>query len=482
MSGVRDPFLLSLFPSVERGISPYDTTKDAWVLGTAAQGNNTLFDTQQIQCSYQISGGYGHTPRYIYYILILFAMWLRHTNWLAEVAMASVMVYSSSAAIHAVVIAAIREKMFMIESYEVVRVEGVSANGTAWYWDDNQGEWTDTLDDSLWLPVLPMAWDSDVDATLTIVGTAFLVLLPMQIWSSKLREYRLKIIIWLWGALLLAGMICALIAVQYVNFWYFPQLRFCPHGANDSLPMMNDGTQNLGGEWDGNDCYHWNRTIERQFMSNISTEVLSNVCIYPCFGFDWPLRDNTEILVVEGIYDDFFSSNSFFVLLVVCYSLVTSTGLSSLTIAVLSSLPKRLDFGELRLYSSQKALRPWLIRRQVQRIRETWGDHRLSWTKRILQPVLFTYFLIIYIYTFLISPLVVLFFVVFMEWTIWGTDYGGESFYHVGQWSSIVALALVFIAAAISHYSKEPDTEEPDTEEPKTEKSKTEGPKRATTI
>lgn len=479
MSGVRDPFLLGLFPSEERLLPPYNTTKDSWILGDAAQGNNTLFDTQWIQCSYQISGGYGHTPRYIYYILIALAMWQRRKNWLAEVAMASVMVYSSSAAIHAVVLAAIREQMAphsMLENFEVVRVEGVSANGTAWYWDDNSGEWVYTIDNSLWLPVLPMAWDSDVDATLAIVGTAFLVLLPMQIWSTTLREYRLKIIIWLWGALLLMGMISALISVQYVNFWYFPQLRFCPHGANDSLPMMNDGTQNVGGVWDGYDWYHWNRTIEQQFMSNKSTEVLSNICIYPCFDFDWPLRDNTDVLVVEDI-NDFSSSNAFFVLLVVCYALVTSTGLSSLTIAILSGLPKRLKFGELRPHSSQEALRPWLIRRQVQRIRETWGDHRLSWTKRILQPVLFTYFLVIYIYTFLISPLVVLFFVGFMEGTIWGTDYGGESFYHVGQWSSIVALALVFIAAAISHYGKEPDTEES-----KTEKLKTEGPNRATTI
>ncbi|KAL1864000.1 hypothetical protein Daus18300_007965 [Diaporthe australafricana] len=315
--GDIDPFLLGLFPSEERLIPPHRTTKYAWVVGTGEQGNNTLFHTQWTQCTYQISGGYGHTPRYIYYFLILFAMLQRRTNWLAEAAMASVMVYSGSAAIHALILAAIREKMAprsMIENFEVVRVEGVSANGTAWYWSDDQEKWVSSpLDNSLWLPVLPMVWDSDVDATLAIVGTAFLVLLPMQIWSRTLRTSRVKIIIWLWGALLLIGMICALVAVQYVNFWYFGQLRFCPHGAHDSLPLMSDGIQTVGGKWDGFDRYHWNRTIEQQFMTNTSAKALSNICIYPCFNFDWPLRDNTDIMVVDGYYNTVFDSNTFYV-------------------------------------------------------------------------------------------------------------------------------------------------------------------------
>lgn len=458
MGDVDDPFLLGLFPPEEQLVPYHHTTQDAWVIGSRRQGNNTLFDTQWTQCLYQTSGGYGHTPRYIYYFLILFAMWQRRTNWLAEAAMASVMVYSGSAAIHALILATMRERMAprsMIENYEAVRVEGVSPSGIASHYDFDREEWLEPPHDhSLWLPVLPMVWDSDVDATLAIVGTSFLVLLPMQIWSRTLRKSRVKITVWLWGALLLIGMTSALIGVQYINFWYFEQLRFCPHGARDSLPLMNDGSQTVGGVWDGFDWYHWNRTIERQFIDKKSTEALSNICIYPCFDFRWPLRDNTDIMVVEGNYSTIFGSNTFYALLVLCYSLVTSTGLSSLTIAILTSLPRSWTFRGLRPHSDQDALKLRLIPQQLRWIKNAWKDHQIGWTDRILQLVLSTYFLVIYVYAFFVSPFVVLFFVGFMEWYIWGSNPGGETFYHVGQWSTIAALALVFAAAAISHCSK----------------------------
>ncbi|KAH8748166.1 hypothetical protein F5883DRAFT_697671 [Diaporthe sp. PMI_573] len=444
MDGVRNPFFLGLFPSPKRLIPSHHVNQDSW----------------WIQCSYPISGSYGLTPRYAYYFLILFAMWQRRTNWLAEAAMASIMVYSGSAAIHAVVLAATRERMVprsLLEFYGAVRVEGVSPTGEAWTWDYDQNQWVNSspLDNSLWLPVLPMAWDSDADATLAIVGTAFLVLLPMQIWSTTLRTTRVKKIVWLWGTLLLMGMICALIAEQYVNFWYIGQLRFCPHGAHDTLPLMNDGAQILGGEWN-DDEYRWNRTVQRQFIYQNSTEALSNICIYPCFESSWPLRDATEIMVDKGSYITIFDSDTFFALLLVCFALVTSTGLSSLTIAILTSLPEEWTLHGLRPHSHQDALKLKLIPQQIRWIRNIWNDHSLPWTSRTMQIVLSSYFLIIYVYTFCVSPAVVLFFIGFMEWIIWGSDPGGESFHHVGQWSTIVALGLVFTAAVISHYSKKP--------------------------
>lgn len=372
--------------------------------------------------------------------------------------MASIMVYSGCAAVHAIVLAAIREQMVprsLLESYGAVRVEGVSPTGIAWTWDDNKNEWISSspLDNSLWLPVLPMAWDSDIDATLAIVGTAFLVLLPMQIWSRTLRQTRVKTIVWLWGTLLLMGLICALISEQYVNFWYFDQLRFCPHGANDSLPLMSDGTQTLNGEW-GGATYSWNMTVERQFVNETGTKPLSNICIYPCLESSWALRDATEIMVAKTSSNTFFDTDTFFALLLVCFGLVISTGLSSLTIAILTSLPKHWTLHGLRPHFDQDALKLGLIQQQARDIRNIWKERRLQWTRRTLQMVLSSYFLVIYVYTFCVSPVVVLYFVVFMEWIIWGSDIGGESFNHVGQWSTIVALGLVFTAAVLSHFSE----------------------------
>ena len=333
----------------------------------------------------------------------------------------------------------------LLDNYEVVQVEGRGDIG-------------------LWLPVLPMAWDNDTDPVLAIVGAAFLVLLPMQIWSSALRTTRAKLILWIWALLLLMGMVCALVAEQYIQFWSFPQLRFCPSGYHDDLPLMNDGTQTVGGVWDGTDRDHWNRTVQNRFINNTDARPLSNICIYPCFDTSWPLRDPNEIIVVVASETPAFETDTFFRLMIAAYALVTTTAISSLTVAILTNVPPLWTFYgyRLRLHSEKKLK---LVSELGLQMKRAWRSRDVGRGGRAVQLIFYCYCLVIYLYTFFASPGVVLFFVAFMEWVIWGSDPGGESFHHVGQWNAIVGLVLVVGAAIISHRSESaghPSTDEAD--------------------
>ncbi|KAM0739827.1 hypothetical protein ACQRIT_005011 [Beauveria bassiana] len=469
---VTNRFLLSLFPENVKLFPPYNTDEDGWIVGSDAQGQNADFDTQLVQYAYSPSGSYGPTPRYAFYALLVVTIVWRRVGWAAKVALGAVMVYSATTAIHAVILASIRTRLMLAidpeaKNYELVRVQGLSITGQALSYDETAA----AGDDSLWMAVLPMAWDSDVDPVLTVVGLAFLVLLPMQIWSltlrESLRESSVKLLLSLWGVFLFAGALCALVAEAYVQLWAFPQLRFCPRGFHDALPLMNDGSQTVGGTWDGQDRYHWNRTVLAHFVNKTDTRPLGNMCIYPCFDTAWPLRDATEIQVLPRHFGFFTEGNSFWSALVAMYFLFGATSVANLSIAVIMSKPGRRLFAMIGLdYFSEflsdenahrlgvsQARYPWtktliMFRHILARFQSPRpGSGALG--KRILVLGLQVYFLIIYVYARLFSLPVCLYFTVFMEYVIWASDPPSESFNHIGQWGAIAGLVLTFGAAGL---------------------------------
>jgi hypothetical protein len=167
----------------------------------------------------------GH-PRYIFYFLVLFSVLERRRSWLAGIALASVMTYSSTAAVHALALVVGRTRMISQSgpnNYERVMVGGSTTDGmwvssTSDNWQQN----------GLWLPVVPMIWDNDIDAVLAIVGVSFLVITPMQVYSTTFQKSETKNILLLWSLLLLMGMACSLVMEAYFSTVRVPQLRFCP--------------------------------------------------------------------------------------------------------------------------------------------------------------------------------------------------------------------------------------------------------------
>jgi len=442
MAGAANP-LSFLFPAQEN-ILPwnYNVTSGSWITELNGTGHNPFFRTQMVQCSYQISGGYGLTPRIILYVLAAIAVVWRKKQWAVTAALGAVMVYSSSAAIHAIVLVAIRQKMvpkYMTENWQAVLVAGTTKTGLL--------ESNSTISNSpVWFPVLPMSWDADGDAVLDVVGFTFLLLLPMQIWSDTFEHAKpwQKKVVFAWGLLILIGLISALVNEAYVDEWSFPQLRFCPPDQEDTLPILNSGVDSVAGVWDRLDRYHWNHTIQDYFIyGNLSVHP-PNTCLYPCFDFNWPLRDSSDISVTEFPDQSASEATTSLELLILLYVLISLTGTSNLTILVLRLIPAPFNRGDFQPRTA--------IRNYRESIRGLFSG---SWSVRAVQTLFIrTWILTTMYYGYFLSPPAVIYIVGYMEWSMKTSDPGSESFKHVGQWSVLVGTILVVGVAIAPVVSK----------------------------
>jgi hypothetical protein len=146
-----------------------------------------VFVLERVIASYAISGNYGLALRIIFYVLILVAIKQRR-SFLASIALGSVMIYSSTAALHAIVLAALTSQIVpssSLQNYRIVEVE------------------PETM-----IPIIAGVIEADTDTVFTIVGTAFVALLPMLVWSSTFRDAEQKAILVMWSVLLFAGLVC----------------------------------------------------------------------------------------------------------------------------------------------------------------------------------------------------------------------------------------------------------------------------------
>ena len=96
--------------------------------------------------------------------------------------MTYVMMYSAVASVHALALVCVRYQHFA-SGPEFVSVD---------------------LSTNLKLPVWPSAWDNDCDGVLSAVGASFLILAPMQTYSSifKHASADIKALLFMWGLLL----------------------------------------------------------------------------------------------------------------------------------------------------------------------------------------------------------------------------------------------------------------------------------------
>lgn len=463
--------VFSLFPNAENKFgntsSIHRVTSDWWVVS-----NNTLFDTQWIHCSYPISGGYGPTPRYLYYFLVIFALLMRRRTWVVRAALGSVVAYSSTAAIHAMVLAIIRTQLIpkYIVNYMAVLVDVQVAS-------DTHGEDGDESN-VLWLPVLPMAWDSDGDPVLAVVGTAFLVLLLMQLYSNTFKNSSAKSVLFLWSALLVAGVLCALINVAYLNPAKYLQLRFCPIGASDTLPLTNSGLDQVGAEWaQAVDPYYWDTTVREIFRN--TTLLPSMMCVYPCFATSWSLRDPSEITVLDQSTGA-PSRNTDSTLFILAYTFFCTSAVSLVTRFAITrasqSTIRMISKGQVqgaRIASQLKiALNPCkrLVRRIFDPIRKGLPKQELElgygelfvrtleveFMKYILITSWKFYMKVEEFYAQFLSLCTTIYFIVWIEWYLWTHDPPGESYPHVGQWGALVAAGVVFIGSFLGFLFNKP--------------------------
>lgn len=431
--------LFSFFPASERIIPPFNTS-DYWVVA-----NNANFSTQLIDCGYSISRSYSRTPRWIYYLLIFLAVVIRRHEWIEGAIMNYVMMYSAVASVHALALVCIRYQLFA-SGPEFVTVD---------------------LSTNLNLPVWPSAWDNDCDGVLSAVGASFLILTPMQTYSSifKHASAETKSLLFMWGLLLFVGMIAALVNEEYIGVWWFPQLRFCPPGYNDTLPFVSTGPSMLIGSW--------NQTVWGT-VGNSSIMTYTTSCIYPCFNTTWSFKDTSELLAISRYKTESTNTTTAWTINIIVYVLITTSGLCTLTVCItqffgyehLELFPRRDvkqvlgTTGYLRWSTNQKLVKlplSFLYRLSNGRTTEihmTRTDSKRSIVIKIFFTIGLLYLKVNDIYAHIMSPIAFVLFIAWIEWCI-STDIEGETFHHIGQWGAIIAAVLAVLASLITRFNSE---------------------------
>ncbi|KAI6289547.1 hypothetical protein MCOR27_000043, partial [Pyricularia oryzae] len=173
------------------------------------------------------------------------AITCRAESWAAPIALTSIMAYSATTAIHALVLAAVSltdyiSRLSRLRSgYEVVLVGGVSLSGTL----ERGGG-----DGPVWLPLIPMVFDPDTDLINLVLGFTYLCIIPLYrrsvVYKNLTDTPRKRLLAWVWILLVTAGFVAGFGTSVYMQIWYSPQVRFCPAGngpidaagAHDKLP------------------------------------------------------------------------------------------------------------------------------------------------------------------------------------------------------------------------------------------------------
>ncbi|OJD38669.1 uncharacterized protein BKCO1_40004 [Diplodia corticola] len=300
--------VLPFMPDQFIGIVPYHNTIDYdWIRGNGLTGENQNFSTQWVECFYPVSGTYAATPRLIYYAFILAALFLEHLRarfktgfaWFQEALVGVIMAYSSTTAMHALVLASAWKRMapsglFDADKHEIVQVEGnwtgtyqTATNLTYNKSNVTAQNGTRVLSDHLRMPLTPMVRDHDADPVLAVVGSAFLLYPALHVWLGTLHRRELRALRYVWWAFLLVGTVSALVYEERTLFWYMWQLRFCPSiPQQDYLPLANSfqgDYSKFSGRWSPRDRYRWNRIVGDEFVRGNSTTHFPQRCLYPCF-------------------------------------------------------------------------------------------------------------------------------------------------------------------------------------------------------
>jgi hypothetical protein len=140
-----------------------------WGYTHGGQNYNATYDAKRIICVYPLSGQYSLLNRLLYYALIIVAVFGHSHLWLVTGPLAYVMTYSSTAAVHAVIMA------------------GVSKNGL---------------------------FDIDALGAWAVISVGCLAVLPMFIKSEIIRESEYSPVFGFWGTLVAVGAICSIVSTH----------------------------------------------------------------------------------------------------------------------------------------------------------------------------------------------------------------------------------------------------------------------------
>jgi hypothetical protein len=267
------------------------------------------------------------------------------------------------------------------------------------------------------ITVHALATDLDSDATLAIVGTGFLIIIPMAIWSAQFRHSGAVPILVLWILLMFVGMVCCitnLYAVDGSSNGPLRQYRFCSSDYNDTLPYSTNPVNVINN--------NWNDTVWSYFSSENAP---SPSCLYPCLSAIELLRQPGDPKVIPFL--DIHPGSALY------------WGIDIVSAIIYGCVPLSMLFSFVILFLRLRGHKPagWNFD-----IIEASGwkgklPHFLNWA--------------ITIYSKILTPFVFVVFLVWVEWVIL-YDLQSEEMQLVGQWAPLVGAGLVFIAAVVGRY------------------------------
>ncbi|KFY70852.1 hypothetical protein V499_08912 [Pseudogymnoascus sp. VKM F-103] len=161
-------FLLFLATPGVADDSPIDPYQ-YWDYSHGALAYNATYDANRILCVYPLSGQYSLLNRLLYYALIVFAVVGHSHPWLVTGPLAYIMTYSSTAAVHALIMAIVSEKGLL---------------------------------------------DIDVLGTWAIISIGCLAVLPIFTTSKAISESQYSPVFGFWGTLMSIGVICSLVSIH----------------------------------------------------------------------------------------------------------------------------------------------------------------------------------------------------------------------------------------------------------------------------
>ncbi|KAH8730092.1 hypothetical protein GQ44DRAFT_607252 [Phaeosphaeriaceae sp. PMI808] len=261
----------------------------------AAQLSQTDFTlvAQTVMCAYPISDVYAPTPRYLYYcLLVLTFVTIRH-RWFSNIFLGAAVAYAATAAIHS----------FILASNESVVQDAQNVSMPLILPTSNlTGVVKSLVTNTSILGIQPDAVELDIDPITAVVVSAYLVGLPLQVWSRTMRSSAIfRNMIILWNIFMGAGAICALVSWPKVNL-NAPQYRFCFAGVLDPDTISNDGWDNK--YWQGS----FNSSIGNIFNTpGITWQSMSSNCYYPCFNTSQVIRQATSLKAVVTTPDTRFA-------------------------------------------------------------------------------------------------------------------------------------------------------------------------------
>ncbi|KAJ4293351.1 hypothetical protein N0V90_008633 [Kalmusia sp. IMI 367209] len=430
---------------------------------------------QNIMCAYPISDIYAPAPRYLYYVLLFLTFATLRYKWLSHVFLGAAVTYAACAAINVFIIIATPPSLQKVQNVTVPFIPS----------DSNYTKGVDAIGaivtNTTIIKVQPDAVELDIDPITAVVVSACLVGLPLQIWSRTLRSsIVIRYMILLWNIIMLAASICALTSWPTTNL-ASPQYRFCYAGFLDSDSQASDGWDLS--YWKGN----WNATVHNIFdHPQTIWQELSNNCFYPCFNTSQVIRQSQTLKAVVStgktkfakLHNPVRGGNDEFAPLI--YVAVIVFAVAQFFLYFVSVL--RLGSDALRA-TIHEPHHLWRKRKHVWQ--QLAADARHGWQTmsaicrlpvdirggrrrrddastpqfRDLVPIfrllVDVIALVILVAVFLLSPLIVVAFICWIEWYIRNDGSANETINQVGQWAPLVSVGVVLFASALYHGLKE---------------------------